>query len=384
MRQDRRDVDAAACAPARSTTPSRAGGAPPNCLDAERVRADERDLLEVERRPLEAARRLDAGQRRCAPRRFVDAQPDLERLGLADRVVDDVDAAVQHGQAAPRAGSLRAGLARATRLDQGARRARARSTRARRAARRAAPGARSAPPRARARSGGARAGSRSRAGRACRSRRRAPSPPRAGARAGSRGATRENGSASTAASSLMLVRHRDALRLVRGQERREAARGVAQLPWWMPGARRPSAKFRHCARSPRSHHSQSASPRVAQESHGFSTTRSPTRRRAHGRPDALDRRDHLVAEHLRERDQRGHRVVEASRSGTPAWCRCRRSRRAACAARPSRRPGSSGSGISRSWIGASGPTKARGAERREHPGRDDARQAVLEDERLHR
>jgi hypothetical protein len=47
------------CAGARSTTPSRAGGVVV-LLDAEAVRADDRDLLEVERRPLEAARRLDA------------------------------------------------------------------------------------------------------------------------------------------------------------------------------------------------------------------------------------------------------------------------------------------------------------------------------------
>ena len=73
----------------------------------EGVRPHDGDLLEIERRPFEALRRLDAGDG-DAPARAGDADADLEGLGRADGVVDDVDAAVEHGQAAPRVPALRA------------------------------------------------------------------------------------------------------------------------------------------------------------------------------------------------------------------------------------------------------------------------------------
>ena len=88
----------------------------------------------------------------------------------------------------------------------------------------------------------------------------------------------ENGSASTAASSLIssgIGIHCDSCAGTRGANPPVA---VALFPVWMPGAADPRAVFTHCARSPSSHHSHSGTPRVAHESHGFSTTRSPIRR----------------------------------------------------------------------------------------------------------
>src|SRR4029453_5871209 len=58
-------------------------------LDAERVRPDDRDLLEVERRPLEAARHLDAGDDDRAPRRRAP-DADLDRLRIAPGIVHEV------------------------------------------------------------------------------------------------------------------------------------------------------------------------------------------------------------------------------------------------------------------------------------------------------
>src|SRR5205085_1541264 len=64
---------------------------------------DQAHLLEVERRPLEAARCTDAGDHNRASA-LHDADADLERVGLADGVVDDVDVAgMAEGQALPRA-----------------------------------------------------------------------------------------------------------------------------------------------------------------------------------------------------------------------------------------------------------------------------------------
>ena len=69
-------------------------------LDAERVGADPADLLEVERAPLPAAGRVDAALHERAPR-LQHPDLDLERLGLADGVVGDVDpAGVAHREAA--------------------------------------------------------------------------------------------------------------------------------------------------------------------------------------------------------------------------------------------------------------------------------------------
>ena len=51
------------------------------------------------------------------------------------------------------------------------------------------------------------------------------------------------------------------------------------LPVWMPGGRMPRAKFRQIEYCPSAHSGQGGwMPRGAQESQGFSTTRSPTRR----------------------------------------------------------------------------------------------------------
>jgi hypothetical protein len=66
----------------------------------EGVGSDERELLEIERRPFEAARHLDA-QRDDRPARARHPHSDLERPRRGHRVVDDIDATVQHRQPAP-------------------------------------------------------------------------------------------------------------------------------------------------------------------------------------------------------------------------------------------------------------------------------------------
>src|SRR6266480_3843319 len=67
-------------------------------LEAERVRPDHRDLLEVQRRVLPVGRSVHTGlDERSA--RLQHASPDLERLSLADGVVDNVDSTgVRHRQ----------------------------------------------------------------------------------------------------------------------------------------------------------------------------------------------------------------------------------------------------------------------------------------------
>ena len=85
-------------------------------LDAEGVRADDGDLLEVERRPLEAPRDLDAGDHDRAARRH-DADAHLDRLREADRVVHHVDAAaVEPRHAVPRREHLARPSRRPTRV----------------------------------------------------------------------------------------------------------------------------------------------------------------------------------------------------------------------------------------------------------------------------
>src|SRR5262249_60357523 len=69
-------------------------------LDAERIGADDAQLLEIDRRPLEAFRCFDADDRQN-PARADDAHTDFDRLRRADRVVHGVDAAVEHRQAVP-------------------------------------------------------------------------------------------------------------------------------------------------------------------------------------------------------------------------------------------------------------------------------------------
>src|SRR5205823_12037892 len=72
-------------------------------LHAEGVGPDDADFLEVQRRPLEAAGCAYAGHdQRTSALQHADA--DLQRVGLADGVVDDVDlTGVAERQALPRA-----------------------------------------------------------------------------------------------------------------------------------------------------------------------------------------------------------------------------------------------------------------------------------------
>src|SRR5262245_48237518 len=81
-------------------------------LDAEGVRPDDGDLLEVQWRPLETARHLDAGDHEgTAGSGHADAH--LDRLGESHRIVDDVDtAAVKPGHPEPGREHLRVRLRR--------------------------------------------------------------------------------------------------------------------------------------------------------------------------------------------------------------------------------------------------------------------------------
>ena len=156
-----------------------------------------------------------------------------------------------------------------------------------------------------------------------------------------------------------LVGNRDPLRLVRGHARREPARGGRAVAVWMPGAAWPRPKFRHWARSPSSHQVAEREParRAREPRVQHHALAGPPARDAG--PDLVDHADHLVPEHLRPRDHRGHRVVERTvhehllvvAAAQPAQSRARH--------RPIGR-GQRGRGISRSRSGASGPTNARG------------------------
>src|ERR1700687_4252188 len=72
----------------------------PKLFDTEGVRSDHAQLLKVNRRPFESFRGFDADDRENSARAG-DADADLDGLRRADRVVDRVDAARQHGQAVP-------------------------------------------------------------------------------------------------------------------------------------------------------------------------------------------------------------------------------------------------------------------------------------------
>ena len=216
-------------------------------LDAEGVRADDRDLLEVERRPLEAPRHLDAGDDDRAARRR-DADAHLDRLREADRVVDDVDAAaVEPRHAVPRRQHLRRPSRAPTRstivgdrlVRQHDVRAEALRQRAlvREARHREHRGSRVEQPQDGDGEQPERAAAVDEHGRAL---------GRAAASARACSDT-ENGSASTASSSRTLVGDRDAHRLVRRDVRREAAGRRAAVAGVDAG--RDDAAARSCGRS---------------------------------------------------------------------------------------------------------------------------------------
>ena len=180
-----------------------------------------------------------------------------------------------------------------------------------------------------------------------------------------------------------LVRDGNALRLVRGQQRREAARGVARVA--VVDARRELAAAEvHALRevaalaplAGREPPRGAREPRV--EHHAVAHPPPP-----HAGPDALDRRHHLVAEHLRKRDPAGHRVVEGAVQVDLLGVAAADAAEARAQHDPvvgrQRRVGDLAQldGRERADEGARG-------QRREQLGRDDARHAVLEDERVHR
>src|SRR5215471_10761902 len=188
-------------------------------LDSESIRSDDGDLLEVQRRPLEAAWHLDAGDdERTA--RGGDPDADLDGLRVADGVVDDVDtAAVEPGHPEPGRQHLGVGLGTDAGDDVLRRLVRYDDVDA------------------------------------------------------------ENGSASTASSSFTssgIGMHIDSWAGTNGAKPPVAA---LLLPVWMPGGIAPRAKLRQMEYWPSWHSGQGGvMPRGPQDSHGFRTTRSPTRR----------------------------------------------------------------------------------------------------------
>src|SRR5262245_11340185 len=100
MGEDRGHVDAAARDEIEVDL-HRVATTPLDLLDPEGIRADDRDLLEVERRPLEASRCLHARHHDRTPWGD-DAEPDFDRRREPDGVVHYVHAAaVQPGGAVP-------------------------------------------------------------------------------------------------------------------------------------------------------------------------------------------------------------------------------------------------------------------------------------------
>ena len=99
VRQDRRDVEAPGSQQVEVDLHRVLAGAL-EVLLAEGVRTDQRDLLEVERRPLEAPRDFDAGDDDRTPGSN-DADPGLDGLGQPHGVVDHVDAAIEHREPEP-------------------------------------------------------------------------------------------------------------------------------------------------------------------------------------------------------------------------------------------------------------------------------------------
>ena len=236
MREDRRDVDAAARARGRGRSPWRGRRVPSNSSTPKAFEPITRDLLEVERRPFEAPRHLDAGDDDRATRRR-DPQADFDGLAGSRpcrrrrRRRHRTATACRTTATGPRRRSPSPtrcddGLGRLVREAPTCAPNRSASVALVREAR-DGEDARS--------SGAARAGSRSRAARACRSRRRAPERPRRGGRFRTPCSDTENGSASTACSSRTpsgIGMHIDSCAGTNGAKPPVAA---LLLPVWMPG-----------------------------------------------------------------------------------------------------------------------------------------------------
>ena len=84
-----------------------------------------------------------------------------------------------------------------------------------------------------------------------------------------------------------------------------------ELPWWMPVVSVPRVKFRHCASSPCWHHSHEREPARRAGEPGVQHHALAHAARAHPGAGPFDARHHLVSQHLRERDQGRHRIVDA-------------------------------------------------------------------------
>ena len=174
---------------------------PVDLLEPERVGAHPGDLLEVQRAPLPPAGRVHTGlHQRPAGREH--PHPDLERLRLADGVVDDVDRPRDRPSAAPAAAGAAGRRPQATSSSMTARRGSCASTLAApNSPGQLAPGRRSGPRRPPPRRGTAPAGSRPRTTPASRRRRPEPGPERGGGWRVIACRDTENGSANTAISS---------------------------------------------------------------------------------------------------------------------------------------------------------------------------------------
>src|SRR5436190_1038358 len=286
--------------------------APPlELLHAEGVRADDRDLLEVERCPLEAAWHLDPGDDDRAPRRG-DAEPHLERLGEADGVVHDVEpATVEPGEPVPGGHDLRARLG-GDPLDDVARRCVGQAGRGAEALRER-PLVREA--RDREHAGRGVEGAQDRDG-------EEPERPAAVDERGRAGGGRALQDAvqrhrERVGKHGLLVAHagrdRDAHRLVRRHEGREATRRPAAVAGVDAGGQDAAGEVPADGILPLGARGTGRldAARGAGEP-GVQHHPLAGRARAHPGPDALDRAHHLVSQHLGERDHRRHRVVHAA------------------------------------------------------------------------
>ena len=301
-------------------------------FDAERVRPDHPQLLEVQRRPLEALRRLDSADDQRAAR-GEQAHRRLDRLRGCPRCR-------RRRRARPGA-TTACSTARASRARRGGR-PRAGAPSARTGAPRAHPSSR----RARHARPGRLTTQTSTPGYRWRSRPTAaaasvPQPYTSAGTDGSGGCKRMvrsdtlAGSASTAASSLISAGRGRAGPRGRRTARRARRAPTAQLPRCRAGGSTPRSKLRHHGYRPWAH-ADAGRVDLAGDARQPRVDHDPLGRVARRATD-------FVAEHVWERQERGQRVVErpvqedllgvGSADAGSTWCRTTPSRRQAVSAR---------------------------------------------------